>query len=147
MNAASRPEPCICCALKEVACGDAVDEGVAIVADGHGELHPLALDLPTVEARLRRYDVVERCHAEAAAGLEEDAEVLAVSVGCREQPEDDDGAEEDGAVGLRLVTAGEQPQDLPHAGATVAFVFGGPWDRKRLTHVLLAERATGVCRR
>ena len=75
-------------ALKEVAGGDSVDEGVAIVADGHGELHPLALNLPAIEARLRRHDVVERRHAEAAAGLQremasvsEDYKELEVSYG------------------------------------------------------------------
>src|SRR6185437_4639265 len=59
-----------------------VDAVVAVRADRHREFHLLALDLACIEAGLGSQYIVERCQRIASTGMEEDAEVLGVAVGC-----------------------------------------------------------------
>jgi hypothetical protein len=76
---------------------------MAAIADRHGGLHLVALDLTRIDARLRGNYVIERRQAEAPARKEEDAEVLGVAIRGPEKPEDNHGFQEGSLIDLRLI--------------------------------------------
>jgi hypothetical protein len=76
---------------------------MAIVANGHGQLHLAMADLAGVHARLSRDHVVERRHAETPARREENAEVLGMPVNGAQQPEDDRRPQKHRLVSIRFV--------------------------------------------
>src|SRR5690606_8832988 len=74
--------------LLKVTGQDLIDAVVVVAAHRHGELHLRALDLPRIEAGLGTEHIIDRVEFEAPTGIEKDAEVLGVPIGCADQPED-----------------------------------------------------------
>jgi hypothetical protein len=68
---------------------DFVDKVMAFIAYCQRELHLVFPKLAGIESRLNRHDVIERGKTEPAAGLQKDAKVLGVTVGCAKKPEYD----------------------------------------------------------
>jgi hypothetical protein len=62
---------------------------MAVITYGQRELHLVFTELAGTEGRLDRHHVVERSKTKPAAGLQKDAEVLGVTVGCAKKPQHD----------------------------------------------------------
>ena len=123
--------------LHEMAGDDIVDRVVVIFACGHGELEFLVRNLVSIKAGLGGQHVIERGHAEAPAGGDENAEILGVTVGRAKHPKDDACAHKGCNIGFRCVAALEQVDDIAHAGAAVGLVFSRRGDRQGLAGIFL----------
>ncbi|MCY1225803.1 hypothetical protein D9M72_380100 [compost metagenome] len=121
---------------------DLLDGVVRIPAvQRHRQPGPLRrhLVLAFADDRMRRQDVVQRRRFIAAARKMADAEVLAMAIGGREQPEDDLREEEIAAIGLRRARAGEDVGDLLDARSAVRLVLLQCRRPGGLAHVFLRQ--------
>ena len=134
-----RAYSCALCTLKKMSRGDGVDTVMSIIADRHGEAEAIPPDLTGVNAGLGRDDVVEWRHPIAPPRIQEDTEVLSVSVGCTHQPENDDGLEKGTLILRRRIAVTQQAENGCDTWPAFAPIFERGRDGESLAEVLLGQ--------
>ena len=109
------------------------------VAEIHSELEVFPLDLPGVDCRLHRQNVVERCHAETAAGQKADAEVLTMAVCRTQQPEQNVGFKKIVPVFVGIVTPQQEFHDVRDTWAALVLVLLRGHNGQCLTAIFLRQ--------
>ncbi len=116
-----------------------MDGIMPVVAHRERQLHLVPAELVRIDCGLHRHHVIERRETKTAARTQENAEVLGVTVGRAEQPENDLRFEEEAPVRFRIVAALEDVQDRSHAWSAIGFVFARRRHGQRLTAVFLRQ--------
>jgi len=118
---------------------DFVEAVVAAVTDGHGELQLFALDLTPFQAGLRGEDIVERGETKASARAEKEAEVLGMSIGCADEPEENLRFEEGGLVLAGNIRGVEEFEEGDHARPMIGLIFLTWRHGERLAAIFLRQ--------
>ena len=132
-------DSCVLCALEKVSRNDGVDTVMPATADRHGKAEAVLPDLTCVNAGLRRDDVIEWRHPVPPPRIQEDTEVLSVSVGCTHQPENDDGLEKGTLILRRRIAVTQQAENGCDTWPAFAPIFERGRDGESLAEVLLGQ--------
>src|SRR5260370_37048187 len=113
---------------------------MALVADGHRQLHAVMPNLSGIDIGLRRHDIVKRRQAKPPAGQQEYAEVLRMAVRRSEQPEYDLRLEKQSLVRFRFVARSSEFKNVANAGTAIVIILAGWRHREGLAAGLLRQR-------
>jgi hypothetical protein len=121
----------------------------ALSGDCHGQLDVLPGQpvLAVADEGPSREHVVQRGQRVRAPGVQPDAEVLRVTVGCGHQPEGDLACEERAQVNARVLRAVQHLRQLLDAGAAICFVLDRRVHAARLAEVFLRKAKNPLRRR
>jgi hypothetical protein len=134
-----RAYSCPLCTLKKMSRCDGIDTVMPVIADRHGKAEAVLPDLTCVNAGLGRDDVVEWCHPIAPPRIQEDTEVLRVSVGCPHQPENHDGLEKGTLIFSRRIAVAQQAENGCDTWPAFALIFERGRYGQSLARVFLGQ--------